>query len=184
MVKVCEQCGTGFQPYHKRQTAKFCSRECYFLSKRTEGGAVCKGCGKWFSFRIRSRGKVKTEFCNRLCAEKNGGRRRRIGFIDKAGYRIISADDRLGTRRGVAEHRFVMEQFLGRRLAPHETVHHKNGVRTDNRLENLELFSSRHGRGQAVGDKLEFARSILTEYGQSHHVFQASEVIAGISGLI
>jgi len=38
------------------------------------------------------------------------------------------------------EHRFVMEQKLGRFLEPHERVHHKNGKRNDNRLANLELW--------------------------------------------
>jgi hypothetical protein len=39
-----------------------------------------------------------------------------------------------------------------------------NGIRSDNRIENLELFSSRHGPGQRVVDKVQFAIEILTLY--------------------
>lgn len=65
----------------------------------------------------------------------------------------------------MAQHRLVMEQHLGRQLRDEETVHHRNGVRDDNRLENLELWTSNHPPGQRVVDQVAWAREILRLYG-------------------
>ena len=62
------------------------------------------------------------------------------------------------------EHRIIMEEMIGRRLVLNETVHHKNGVRDDNRPENLELWSSRQPKGQRIEDKVEYAMEILSLY--------------------
>jgi hypothetical protein len=58
-----------------------------------------------------------------------------------------------------------MELHLGRELLPEETVHHINGNRSDNRIENLELWSTSQPYGQRVADKLEWARKIIEMYG-------------------
>ena len=62
------------------------------------------------------------------------------------------------------QHRFVMEEFLGRLLLPHENVHHLNGQRNDNRIENLELWSKSQPAGQRVSDKLAWALEIVELY--------------------
>lgn len=91
-------------------------------------------------------------------------------FVDKqSGYAsILRRDHPNADRQGyVREHRFVMAEFLGRPLEPDETVHHKNGIRDDNRIENLELMVS-HPYGQRVTDRVDDALTILRRYAPHH----------------
>jgi hypothetical protein len=97
-----------------------------------------------------------TRFYHKLCREcfslrvKNSMTRKPVGTktIQKDGYVSITIEREDGYRGQIAEHRLVMEQRLGRPLQVGESVHHINGIRNDNRPENLELWigSPRYGQ--------------------------------------
>lgn len=115
---------------------------------------VCLFCKKLFPWpksiaKGRDKGYQRNpRYCSRRCS--NLHRTAKGRYIDKYGYVILSRGKRRGY--GVPEHRLVMEESLGRELRPDETVHHKNGVRHDNRVENLELWTGNHGKGQRHSD--------------------------------
>ena len=110
---------------------------------------ACEKCGKERYVQI-IKGKPRSIICahcsgiiaaRRAQAKKPGKHRNAYGYILVA----ISADDTYASMRqkngSVFEHRIVMARYLGRPLTPTEKVHHKNGIRDDNRIENLELVS-------------------------------------------
>lgn len=102
-------------------------------------------------------------------------RLRRNGTIEIAPYRpqgkgtvhngyVVFSRQIDGQRVHLRRCRLVMEEMIGRKLLPEETVHHRNGLKHDDRPENLELWASRHPKGQRVSDLIDFAHEILDLY--------------------
>ena len=77
------------------------------------------------------------------------------------GYQYLKVNNAGGRAVWVIAHRHIMSEHLGRPLIETEHVHHKNGIRDDNRIENLELWSKHHPPGQRVDDLIDF---LVTNY--------------------
>jgi endogenous inhibitor of DNA gyrase (YacG/DUF329 family) len=167
---ICEYCGK--ETVHKwGETVRvFCSKECKEAHKRESASVTktCIICGKEFK-RIRSRFNAKNstgQYCSMKCmgigqSGENCPTFKNGSYIDRRGYKRIL----VGIGEYETEHRVVMETLLGRKLYEHECVHHKNGDRLDNRIENLELWTTSHPSGQRTADKIEWAINLLESYG-------------------
>src|SRR3990167_10552590 len=112
----------------------------------------CLKCDKEIkvTFKMLQRGRGR--FCSRSCAsslnfmEKKNPRWNNGRTIHEAGYILVKAPQEhpYKTKTGyIREHRLVMEKHLGRYLLLTEDIHHKNGIKIDNRIENLELVLDR-----------------------------------------
>ncbi len=109
-------------------------------------------------------GCLMREICSNRKGDKNarwrGGRK-----YDDDGYVLIWMPEHPNAyRQYVREHVLVMSQMIGRSLTNDETVHHKNGVKDDNRPMNLELWISSHPAGQRVHDLVSWAMKLLRKY--------------------
>ena len=162
-VRTCKQCGAEFNkqvpPSHQsRGRGQYCSKECAGVARRDRAQKFCEQCGKEFEVEGN---RSAAKFCSTQC--HNDARRTWKG-MDAHGYIVASVDG-----EPVRQHRLVMEEHLGRHLKPNENVHHKNGVRHDNRIENLELWTKSQPPGGRVEDKIAWAKEFLEEYGYTVH---------------
>jgi len=151
-ISICYKCGAQWTTLLSGENQTYPCKDC-------AGSKRCK-CGNW-----TDNWQKKCNTC--LDAIRDTGIDPSSRYVTQAGYaKVLCPEHHRANAKGyVLEHILVMEEMIGRRLTDDETVHHKNGVRYDNRPENLELWASNHPSGQRVTDLVAWAKAILEKYG-------------------
>jgi hypothetical protein len=156
-----EGCSIVYIPTGSYQ--QYCSLKCQ------AGTGICEECGAEFlkTPPQHKGGRVyPKKYCSVQCKNRAKSDKARSRWQEPTMHRRIRDDGYVevqvgpgGAKGRVKEHRWVMEKHLGRSLRDFENVHHKNGVRDDNRLENLELWCKPQPQGQRPEDLVEWVVS-------------------------
>lgn len=161
---TCEVCGKEFEVSTssirlrmKKGEIRFCSKECMGKGTRTGEIMKCLSCGNEFYTTRKSEGKGK--FCSTDCAHKYRKQQNGLGgYWYENKYKVL-----WNGGNPIKEHIKVMEDCLMRKLTDDEVVHHINGIKDDNRIENLKLMrksehSSYHRKIEIANGKQPFGR--------------------------
>src|SRR4051794_24367953 len=151
-VKECRNCRRWFKPSSRHLLCPACRRQasrdvCTCGNPKQPTSSTCRTC---------------QPTAGRANGNWRGGK-----TFHKAGYvmrRVPGHPRARSTSPYVFEHILVMEEMLGRYLLPDESVHHLNGVKDDNRRENLELWVRPQPSAIRVSDAVAWAREILARY--------------------
>lgn len=168
MISECEQCSKeiSVRPSElAKGNGKFCSRKCYGLSKRGKPSSragsgkgklekPCQVCGKTFYYWPSQAKYSAMKFCSHKCARsirkgvnapcwKDGLKKTKDGYVQ-----IHSPYHPNATSGYVLRSRLIAEKHLCRFLTKNEVIHHINGIKDDDRPENLYLFEHQAGHAR------------------------------------
>lgn len=174
--KKCIRCGTPFMAKESHaDRRKYCSKPCA-RTGRTEISTEMRKCAHCTNDFEVLRYK-DTKYCSITCMRAGMGNTQRAirkdkphvlkernWYTNKDGY-LYTMRTASGVRRLVFQHRELMEGILGRPLHRWENIHHKNGQRSDNRSENLELWVKKQPPGKRHEDLIAWMIDYLSAAG-------------------
>jgi hypothetical protein len=153
IIRTCPICNKDFKTIPssiKRKGGNFCSPECFHVSRIGKRGGMA--------------GRKHSEETKQKMRDAHKGYVYKT-CITRDGYKMIKSPNHpYCTKQGyVKEHKLVMEKIMGRYILPTEIVHHINGIKDDNRPENLKLFanSSEHHKYTHINIQCPFCHRIF-----------------------
>lgn len=145
-----------YQKKYREENKDLCIQRCRISESKNKKSYLLKR-------KARYRKKHGIPLDDPFVKRKNGE-----GNIDSSGYKTITKKghpNQMDIKGRIREHVYIMSEYIGRPIVKGESVHHKNGIRDDNRIENLELWSTSQPPGQRVQDKINWCIEFLIQYG-------------------
>ncbi len=163
-MKLCQICESEVKNNHP--LSKYCSKKCRVhaydrrVDQKIRNDPILKAKkNELEKLRYRRKNNIFSDE-DLKCSPKGMGTVTRHGYVQITN-KLHPNSRKCGT---MFEHVLVMSNHLGRPLFKHERVHHRNGIRCDNRIENLEIWSHSQPYGQRIEDKIKWCKEFLDQY--------------------